>query len=275
MKIYVIGYSGYGYLVEWLMHSNEKRLLIDTRKIAWSDDMPQWREESLRLAYGKRYRPAGSFLGNVNYARSGAPIQIANLSVGIAGLRKYLEEGYELLLLCGCRYYTRCHLQVIVSELVRAMPTVEVVIAGSHAIEGMMACLSGWQPYPYFVTHPEIFIQAGLPPKRVENRDWTTDYTGPLLLHAGKTFEAKAIAYWSRQLGLDLRRLLPADYDRGCIVGVANLVQVAQDCDDIWFMGEYGFQLSDVRRLDPIPYRGRPGLFYVPLSIVPLDEVMC
>ncbi len=275
MKVYVIGYSGYGYLVEWLMQSNEKRLLIDTRKSAWSDDMPQWRETSLRAAYGKRYRPAGSFLGNVNYARLGAPIRIANLPVGIAGLQKYLEEGYELVLLCGCRYYTRCHLQVIVSELVRAIPTVDVVIAGEHPVEGMMACLSGYQPYPYFVTHPEIFIQVGLPLKLVENRDWTTGYKGPLLLHASKGFEAKAISYWSRPLGFGLKRLLPSAYDHGCIVGAANLVQVAQDCDDVWFVGEYGFQLSGVRRIDPIPYRGKPGLFYVPLSIVPLNEVMC
>lgn len=273
MRVYVVGYSGYGYLVEWLMHGNARRLLIDTRMRAWSD-MPEWRPESLQAAYGKCYREAGKFLGNVNYARPGAPIKIANLTVGLSGLRRYLEEGYELVLLCGCRYYARCHLQVIVSHLLRELPGVELVIAGEHVIEGMMACLSGWQPYPYFVTHPEIFINAGLPPKLVENRDWTTGYTGPLLLHAGKTFEAEAIPYWSRQLGLDLRRLLPADYDRGCIVGVAHLAQVVEDCDDVWFVGEYGFHLSDVCRLDPIPYRGRPGLFYVPLSIVPLDEVV-
>jgi hypothetical protein len=74
-------------------------LLIDTRfsPKSWRAD---WRKEALREKYGSRYRLAGAYLSNVNF--QGGPIVLADPETGIHGLRRYLEEGYDLILLCQC-----------------------------------------------------------------------------------------------------------------------------------------------------------------------------
>src|SRR5450631_2860586 len=99
-KIYPVGYGmdGAGPYIDQLMEQPHM-LLIDTRfrpKSRW----PEWREGTLREKYGARYRTAGAYLGNVNF--QGGPIQIADIEEGLRGLRLYLSEGHDLILLCQC-----------------------------------------------------------------------------------------------------------------------------------------------------------------------------
>lgn len=126
--------------------------------------------------------------------------------------------------------------------------------------------------------------------KRIETRDWSTGYRGPLAIHAAKGYpdHAKALCFEEpfrgalAAAGLDGPWALP----KGAIVAVATLkhcIHIPQmgpttgipyddplemafgdysDGRDMWF-------LEDVRALpEPIPCRGALGLWIVPPEIV-------
>jgi hypothetical protein len=114
-------------------------LLIDIRfrPKSWR---AEWREATLREKYGKRYRPAGSYLGNVNF--QGGPITLADPDEGLRGLCMYLVEGYDLILLCQCPDYHTCHRKVIV-ELLIERSCVEIIQPELARTETeTMVCLS-------------------------------------------------------------------------------------------------------------------------------------
>jgi hypothetical protein len=93
--------------------ANKRALIIDTRLrpvCSWS---PVWTKDALHERFGKRYIWRGDWLGNVSYARDDAPIALADSTQGIAWLVRGLEQGYTLLLLCGCKHYEGCHRKVI------------------------------------------------------------------------------------------------------------------------------------------------------------------
>lgn len=125
MKIYPLGYSNQGHLVEQIM-VNSKTLIVDTR-YSPNSKMPQWTGAALKTKYSARYRWAGKYLGNVNHW-NGGPMVLANPVVGIKGLVMYLREGYDLILVCGCSDYQSCHRRLIVELLRGVMPEVEVVM---------------------------------------------------------------------------------------------------------------------------------------------------
>jgi hypothetical protein len=242
-------------------------LLIDTRfsSKSWRGE---WREKALREKYGKRYRWAGAYLGNVNF--EGGQIALADPETGIQGLRRYLDEGYDLLLLCQCPDYHTCHRKVIVDLLLQQIP-VEVIQPelATTGRESIMA-LSIRQPFTHWLSNPARFLQAGIRPKTIENRDWSTRYRGPLLLHASATFDHDAIASWIGRCP-ELEHVIPLDekaYATRAIVGIADLVDVVCQSDDPWFVGAYGFVLANARPLEPIPYRGQLKLFSVPASLL-------
>lgn len=267
-KVYPVGYGMHGALeyVDRLM-AQPQMLLIDTRfrPKSWCID---WREEALQKKYGNRYRRAGAYLGNVNF--QGGPITLSNPVEGIRGLCMYLDEGHDLILLCQCPAYHTCHRKVVV-ELLLQRVSVEVVqpeLLGQET--ETLLCLSVRQPYAYWLLYPERFIQAGIRPKTIENRDWATKYRGLLLIHTGVTFEHDAIDTWVSRCP-ELEHVIPLDeraYTKGAIVGVAELVDVVHQSDDPWFIGPYGFVFANARPLEPIPYRGHLKLFPVPGSLV-------
>lgn len=131
------------------------------------------------------------------------------------------------------------------------------------------------QPYATWLANPQKFLAVNLTPKRIENRNWYTDYRGPILIHASKTFEDEAIDCWLQRfprLG-EAFSLDPKDYPRGVIIGHAKLVDVITSLENAvarnpWFCGEYGFKLANAEPIEPIPYRGQLGLFAVPKSVL-------
>lgn len=107
--------------------------------------------------------------------------------------------------------------------------------------------------------------------KRVETRSWTTNYRGPLAIHAAKGFprEAMDFARMERTLGR-----LPARIPRSCIVATARLVavrstmEVEQEISALerlygdYSSGRFAWILDDVQQLaEPIPARGALGLW--------------
>lgn len=122
--VFPLGYStpGAQERIEELL-SSQNTLLIDTRikPYSWNE---LWRKEALEQKYGNKYRWAGKVLGNK--ALGTGRIEIADIDTGIRGLVRYLHEGYDLILLCQCKEYDKCHVSHIVRHL-REMPDVEVV----------------------------------------------------------------------------------------------------------------------------------------------------
>jgi len=114
----------------------------------------------------------------------------------------------------------------------------------------MPKALSIMQPWAHLVC-------AGV--KRVENRTWTTDYRGLVLIHASTTY--------AREAYRELRRMnviVPETLPRGCLVGFAELVDVIEESEDPFFSGPFGFVLKNAQALKaPIPMRGRLRLFEI------------
>lgn len=296
-KVYHVGYNAYNseQHVQALM-GNPRMLLIDTRKTPWSYK-PQWSRDDkhvgsctvpgLASQWGRRYRYAGKVLGNENYKHPELPIKIINLDEGLRGLKLYLQKGYSLILLCGCTH-DGCHRYTIMRELQRAIPEVQfyradgtpeqMLDSSPTAPEKPYKCLSIRPPYAQWIAQYDQFVAAGIPPKTIENREWTTRYRGPVLLHASKTFEEDAIWHWERRIP-GLGKVVPLykeGYECGAIVGIADLVDVVEESDDPWFCGSYGWVFANARPLKtPIPWRGSLKLFDVPASAVPeLVEVV-
>ncbi len=264
-RVYPVGYSAGGSqkYIERLM-SDAKVLLIDTRLKPYSWRV-EWRQVALQDMYGERYRIAGRVLGNRNY--QGGPIDIVNLAVGIRGLQMYLDEGWDLIILCECCAWNTCHRKVIVERLQEVRPDVDVI--QPKTVDTIM-CLSIQQPWTWLIAN-------GL--KDIENRGWTTTDRGPILLHAGKKPESDSFCddgtlspYYERKYGFTLASTMPQvkiDYVTGAIVGIAELVDVVEQSDSQWFNGPCGFVLKNAKPFAmPIPYPGQRGLFSVPREVI-------
>lgn len=100
--------------------------------------------------------------------------------------------------------------------------------------------------------------------KLVENRTWNTRYRGPVLIHAGVTVRGPEIEYLRKEF-----RLKPpsrSEIDRGCIVGVAELVDVVTRKNakryGRWFGGPYGLVLRNAVALrKPVKVKSQLGLY--------------
>lgn len=99
------------------MHANPHALIIDTRFTPSCSWEPLWQRNTLQVAWEKRYIWRGDWLGNVNYNKRDAPIQLANEEQGIPWLVRGLEKGLTLILLCGCLHYETCHRKVIYDKV--------------------------------------------------------------------------------------------------------------------------------------------------------------
>jgi hypothetical protein len=114
------------------------------------------------------------------------------------------------------------------------------------------------------VRRPYAFlIVAGV--KLIENRTWPLRHRGPLLIHAGKGVDREALERFGH--------LLPvAPFPAGALIGVVSV----DDCRRVgdapatpFTTGPWCWLLSDPRPLRrPLPWRGLPGLFDVPDSVL-------
>lgn len=145
------------------------------------------------------------------------------------------------------------------------------------------------QPYAHLIVTPQAELPTppeGFPnqQKRVENRRWSTDYRGPLAIHAGKSRKWLELAEDGdgNELEVDIYGLRPGELVYGAVIGIAELI----DCVPIdrryvrdgwpdWLQrkypwlpkhehaeGPYGWILENARRLvTPIPARGQQGMW--------------
>lgn len=110
--------------------------------------------------------------------------------------------------------------------------------------------------------------------KDIENREWSTRYRGPLLIHASKWWDSvdgRADLDFCRDLAPDAKPVLVAQLRLmgGCLVGKVEMIDcVIQSCSP-WFFGRYGYVLANPVAFEkPILFKGALGLFSVPDSVL-------
>lgn len=125
-----------------------------------------------------------------------------------------------------------------------------------------MKCLSIKQPWTWFIIN-------GLKP--VENRDWPSNYRGPLLIHASKKFDNDGWMYLCSTPAFrdDVDRYMKETHSFGSIIGKVDMVDCVTEHPSKWFFGHFGHVYANpVKFPDPIPYKGKLGIFDVPDDIL-------
>lgn len=112
-----------------------------------------------------------------------------------------------------------------------------------------MRALSIKQPWSWLIIHGH---------KDIENRDWSTQLRGRILIHAGKKHDGSP-ADWDWP-GIPR----PDHLDYGVIVGEAEIYGCVTASASPWFQGPYGFLIRNARPLPFRPWRGQLGFFEVP-----------
>ncbi len=119
-----------------------------------------------------------------------------------------------------------------------------------------MLALSVKQPWAWLILH------AG---KNIENRTWSTQFRGDFYIHTGLGFDLDGYKRMLPFSHLKCQLPKPENYEKGGIVGTANLVDCVStrniDIGTFWFKGPYGFVLDDVEKLDFIPCLGKLKFF--------------
>lgn len=140
-----------------------------------------------------------------------------------------------------------------------------------------MKALSIKQPWAWLIC-------AGI--KDIENRDWfigrkpalggyfkdrVIELPQRIYVHAGKTPEkyTEELIQYLGERGVAVISTLMLYSDqiaRGAIIGEVTITDCVTKSDSRWFVGKYGFVLTEPELYDkPIPYRGQLGFFEVTL----------
>lgn len=108
--------------------------------------------------------------------------------------------------------------------------------------------------------------------KDVENRSWHTNYRGPLLIHAGKTWDHDALPLAGNILHTGMRAggwiSTNPDHHPPGILGVVDLLDVVRDHTSPWAAyGQWHWVLARPRMFpEAIPCAGRQQLWRYPES---------
>lgn len=121
------------------------------------------------------------------------------------------------------------------------------------------------QPWAHLICHGY---------KSIENRSWNTNYRGPLLIHASKLVDYAGLGR-ATSLAKSIGVVLPSftSWSSGGVVGVANLVDVITESDDMFFEGPFGFVLDEAKPITFYRKSGSPGLWKCPIDKL-LDSLL-
>lgn len=146
--------------------------------------------------------------------------------------------------------------------------------------------LSLWQPWASLccIVHPSDPTRSV---KGFETRSWKTHHRGELLIHAAQRFTYdERDACFRPLIRESLRReyVKADDLPRGAIIGRVRLVDchpavaAESEADEYaltmghYAPGRFAWEITEpVLFAEPIPYRGRQGLFDVPRSVLPQE----
>jgi ASCH domain len=103
--------------------------------------------------------------------------------------------------------------------------------------------------------------------KKIENRSWkpSEDMIGSYIaIHSGKSFDYIGALMVEREFGI---RITEATSSMGAIVAVGRLERIVTHSPDPWFYGPYGWVLTEVTPITPIPCRGSQRLWALPEDV--------
>jgi hypothetical protein len=137
-----------------------------------------------------------------------------------------------------------------------------------------MRTISLWQPWASAVA-------LGL--KNIETRGWSTNYRGPLAIHAAKRPISRATREDARELLEAMDRLFPEHVmPFGAVIATTHLKDVRATEELVQYIseqertagdyrpGRFGWSLQGTERLEtPAPWRGQQGFFGVPDELLP------
>jgi hypothetical protein len=115
-----------------------------------------------------------------------------------------------------------------------------------------MKALSIRQPWAWLIVHGH---------KDIENRTWATSFRGRFLVHAAQSFDHGGYRWVQSKMRVPMPE--PSRFERGGIVGEADLVHCVSRHKSRWFSGPRGFVLANARPLPFRPLRGRQRFFKV------------
>lgn len=142
-----------------------------------------------------------------------------------------------------------------------------------------MRAISLWQPWSSACV---TLTPWGVAIKGIETRHWSTNYRGPLAIHAAKRWDADQRQFWLSEWNMPANELMPFCLPLGMIVGTVDLIDVIptellldsgldpreRDWGN-YGPGRFGWLFHNPRRLSkPIPWRGGRSFFSVPDEIV-------
>lgn len=111
--------------------------------------------------------------------------------------------------------------------------------------------------------------------KDVENRTFRTKNTGRLAIHAGLLYDRHAHTFDVLTEAMHPRHEASRMLERGAILGTVHLTGChhASECDDTctpWAQpGDlWHWEITDPEPINPIPYKGRLGIWWLPDGIV-------
>ena len=289
MKLFTYGYAG-GKPEDLQSFLEETGALLVDIRMSPRSKMAQWTGQALRERFGTTYLHLPQ-LGNLNYA-NGGPIKLANPAQALDRLRPILAER-SIILLCACYDWQRCHRLTAATFLADELGCEVEHLPGRFATwngvttqqDGdVWRCLSLTQPYA-------TLVASGA--KRIETRNWKTNYRGPLAIHAAKGFPSDyqllclhqpfrsvlETAGYHVRAATSGRRYVEHDLPVGVIVATCRLTSctptdlaVDQQIFDVcppherafgdYTIGRWAWILDDVTALpEPIPARGSLGLW--------------
>lgn len=119
-----------------------------------------------------------------------------------------------------------------------------------------LPALSIRQPWAWLIFH------AG---KDIENRNWRSNFRGRVLIHAAKGMTRMEYEEARMFLVTQIRREIElpqySELQRGGIVGAVDITGCWVKHPSPWFVGFYGFSLSNREPLPFVPCRGALGFF--------------
>lgn len=294
-KLYTLGYSTCRDATELLDISQQRgdALILDIRLKPYSR-IPGFNQPELARLLGRdRYQHCG-LLGNRNY--QGGEIQIAQPQVGLTRLLQLLSQR-PVVLLCGCGWHEQCHRttvahMVLAHEAGRDLSVFHLLgnkvgaaagNAGGKTVTSQIPILTLWQPFASWVVPQSCEAFAGLVEfaKDIENRDWSSDYRGLVVIHASVKADpdfierrkgradqmTQACADWLRDRGLDqwvepTRAAVAQGLPYGGIIGQVEMTGCVAQSESPWFVGDYGFCLQNPKALTFTPIRGQQKFWF-------------
>ena len=122
-----------------------------------------------------------------------------------------------------------------------------------------MKALSIRQPWAWLILHGW---------KDIENRNWGTRFKGRVYVHAGKRFDYEGLRWLATWLAPEIFKAIGplCISEQIGIVGEIDIVDWVAKSESPWFTGPLAYVLANpMAYSEPIPYRGRLGLFKVVL----------